>query len=98
MRQEKEEDEKGENSCSKGDFEKEEEESTRFSSLKRSATNRLLVTQNQLHTKHIKKSRETKQEKVRTELFRLYQYTKKRCSNYRLCCYIYKKNHHIVTP
>ena len=51
---------------------KKKKENSLFNSLKRSVINCLSVTQNQLHTKHIKESRETKQEKVRTELFRLY--------------------------
>jgi hypothetical protein len=98
LRQEEEEDEEGENSRSDGDFEDDEEESTLPSGLKRSAISRPSATQNQLHAKHTRESRETEQEKVRTELFRLYQCTEERCSNYRSCCYIYKKNHYMVTP
>jgi hypothetical protein len=98
LRQEEEEDEEGENSCSDGDFEDVEEESTLSSGLKRSAISCPSATQNQLHAKHTRESRETEQEKVRTELFCLYQCTEERCSNYRSCCYIYKKNYYIVTP
>jgi hypothetical protein len=72
LRQKKEEDKEGENSCFEGDFEDDEEESTLFSSLKRSAISRPFVTQSQLHAKHTKDSKETEQEKVRTELFCLY--------------------------
>jgi hypothetical protein len=98
LRQKKEEDKEGENSRSDGDFEDDKEESTLPSGLKRSAISRPSATQNQLHAKHTRDSKETKQEKVRTELFRLYQYTEERCSNYRSCYYIYKKNYYIVTP
>jgi hypothetical protein len=98
LRQKKEENEKGENSYFEGDFKNDKEESTLFSSLKRSAISRPSITQSQLHAKHTRDSKETKQKKVRTELFCLYQYAKERCSNYRLCCYIYKKNYYIVTP
>jgi hypothetical protein len=97
LRQEEEEDKEGENSCSEGDFEDNEEEFTLLSSLKRSAISRPSVTQSQLHAKHTRDSKETKQEKVRTKLFRLHQYAEERCSNYRSCCYIYKKNHHMIT-
>jgi hypothetical protein len=98
LRQEKEEDKEGENSRFKGDFEDNKKESTLLSSLKRSAISRPSVTQSQLYTKYTRDSKETEQEKVRTKLFRLYQCAKERCFNYRLCCYIYKKNYHIVTP
>jgi hypothetical protein len=98
LRQEEEEDEEGENSRSEGDFEDDEEESTLLSSLKRSAISRPSVTQSQLHAKHTRDSKETEQEKVRTELFRLHQCAEERCSNYRSCCYIYKKNHYMMTP
>jgi hypothetical protein len=72
LQQEKEEDKEGENSCFKGDFEDNKKESTLLSSLKRSAISRPSVTQSQLHAKHTKDSKETKQKKVRTELFCLY--------------------------
>jgi hypothetical protein len=72
LRQEKEKDKEGENSCFKGDFEDDEEEFTLFSSLKRLAISCSFVTQSQLHTKHTRDSKETKQEKVRTELFCFY--------------------------
>jgi hypothetical protein len=98
LRQKKKEDKEGENSRFDGDFEDDEKESTLPSGLKRLAISCLSATQNQLHAKHTRESKETEQEKVRTKLFRLYQCTKERCSNYRLCCYIYKKNYYIVTP
>jgi hypothetical protein len=72
LRQEEEKNKKGENSCFKSDFKNNKEESTLFSSLKRSAISRLFVTQNQLYAKHTRDSKETEQEKVRTELFCLY--------------------------
>jgi hypothetical protein len=72
LRQEEEEDEEGENSRFNGDFEDNKKESTLPSSLKRSAISRPSATQNQLHAKHTRESRETEQEKVRTKLFRLY--------------------------
>jgi hypothetical protein len=72
LRQEKEEDEEGENSRFDGDFEDDEEESILLSSLMRSVISRPSATQNQLHVKHTRESKETEQEKVRTELFRLY--------------------------
>jgi hypothetical protein len=66
LRQEKEEDKKSENSRSN------KEESILFSGLKRSAISRPSATQDQLHVKHTRESKKTKQEKVRTKLFRLY--------------------------
>jgi hypothetical protein len=72
LRQEEEEDKEGENSRFDGDFEDNKKESTLLSSLIRSAISRPSATQNQLHAKHIRESKETKQEKVRTKLFRLY--------------------------
>jgi hypothetical protein len=44
LRQKKEENKESENSCSEGDFEDNEEESTLFSSLKRLAISRPFVT------------------------------------------------------
>jgi hypothetical protein len=72
LRQEEKEDKEGENSRFDGDFEDNKKESTLLSSLIRSAISRPSATQNQLHAKHIRESKETKQEKVRTKLFRLY--------------------------
>jgi hypothetical protein len=72
LRQEEEEDKEGENSCFDGDFEDNKKESILLSSLIRSAISRPSATQNQLHAKHTRESKETKQEKVRTKLFRLY--------------------------
>jgi hypothetical protein len=72
LRQEEEEDKEDENSCFDGDFEDNKKESILLSSLIRSAISRPSATQNQLHAKHTRESKETKQEKVRTKLFRLY--------------------------
>jgi hypothetical protein len=70
--QEEKKDKEGKNSRFVGDFEDDKKESTLPSSLIRSAISRLSATQNQLHAKHTRESRETKQKKVRTKLFRLY--------------------------
>jgi hypothetical protein len=56
------------------------------------------VTSKQLQAKHKKEERDTDQERHRLEIFRLHQCAKERCSNYRSCCFIYKKNHYQVTP
>jgi hypothetical protein len=72
LRQEEKKDKEGENSRSDGDFEDNKKEFTLFSSLKRLVISRPFTTQNQLHAKHTRESKETKQKKVRTELFCFY--------------------------
>jgi hypothetical protein len=72
LQQKEEKDKEGENSCFKGDFKDNKKEFTLLSSLKRLVISRPFVTQSQLYVKHIRDSKETKQKKVRTELFCLY--------------------------